>query len=599
MVQANDSSSSHPLFYYTVSYTKVKQTMKKFLLLVVPAIATSSSDGTFQQSEITNVLDHQHASTSSNGSMANHHTACLALASFSLENFDFMMHRNGEPEACGVAASSHAAWEKVLRDASLCDKQQVDKFELEAVMTSLLMNILDTSSCGSTDDATALPGLPGFCDMGPNRTVVQEDHEQLVRTTYTQSLPCRFYTREGLRITSLEQLQQAATTVNQNECALVTDSDTHTCSVAATSTNTTIHVYAVPAGRVFMFAPAKVGEEFHITHAGAPDAAPIVLETLSISPRVFEIHNFFNLSEADELIEKALSETSDTMGLHRSTTGSINATINSKRTSENAWDQHGVTAMRLKRRCMETLGFDEYQEHLTDGLQVLRYKHLQSYNSHPDYLSDAPNHWYNYDSGGVGANRFATVLLYMSDVAENDGGATMFTNAWPHDAPPEVTSLTHKQELDLFRSTDDAPLFTPGSWEEALAAMCQRRFSVKPKKGKAVLFYSQFSNGKEDKSAIHAACPVMRESIKWAANLWVWSGPRAESKVAPRKWPPSEDELEAAKPKQLQAYFYNSKNDPAMANAELFWTESSFWSKLGPGESAGVNTYKGHECKSP
>lgn len=173
----------------------------------------------------------------------------------------------------------------------------------------------------------------------------------------------------------------------------------------------------------------------------------------------------------------------------------------------------------------------------------------------------------------------------------------MFTNAWPHDAPQEVRSMTHKQELEQFRATDDAALFQQGSWEEGLAAMCQRRLSVKPKKGKAVLFYSQLPNGKEDKMAIHAACPVMRDSIKWAANLWVWSGPRAESKVAPRKWPPSEDELQAAKPKQVQASFYNSKNDPAMATAELFWTEKSFWSKLGPGQSAAANTFKGHECK--
>jgi hypothetical protein len=182
-------------------------------------------------------------------------------------------------------------------------------------------------------------------------------------------------------------------------------------------------------------------------------------------------------------------------------------------------------------------------------------------------------------------------------VDERDGGETMFTNAWPHNAPPEITSLSHQDELDLFRATEDAAYFKQGSWEEALTAMCRKRMVVKPSKGKAVLFYSQLPNGEEDKMAIHAACPVMRDSIKWAANLWVWSGPRAESAIAPRKWPPSEDELEAAKPTQLQAYFYNTKNDPAMENAELFWGETSFWSKLGPGQSSGANTFKGHECK--
>jgi hypothetical protein len=36
-----------------------------------------------------------------------------------------------------------------------------------------------------------------------------------------------------------------------------------------------------------------------------------------------------------------------------------------------------------------------------------------------DYLSDSAEHWYNYDSAGTGANRFATILLYMSDVGKS------------------------------------------------------------------------------------------------------------------------------------------------------------------------------------
>jgi hypothetical protein len=157
--------------------------------------------------------------------------------------------------------------------------------------------------------------------------------------------------------------------------------------------------------------------------------------------------------------------------------------------------------------------------------------------------------------------------------------------------------MTHQQELDVFRATEEAALFEKGSWEEALTAMCRTRFSTKPKRGKAVLFYSQLPNGEEDKMAVHGACPVMRDSVKWAANLWVWNAPRVESSVAPRKWAPTEEELAASKPKQLLANFYNSKNDPAMENAELYYGEDSFWSKLGPGESSGANTFKGHECK--
>jgi len=46
-----------------------------------------------------------------------------------------------------------------------------------------------------------------------------------------------------------------------------------------------------------------------------------------VKPRVFELHNFFTLQEAANIIDKAEKETSETYGLHRSTTGSINGTV--------------------------------------------------------------------------------------------------------------------------------------------------------------------------------------------------------------------------------------------------------------------------------
>jgi hypothetical protein len=65
--------------------------------------------------------------------------------------------------------------------------------------------------------------------------------------------------------------------------------------------------------------------------------------------QLLEIHNFFTRDEADKLVEKALKDTSDTHGLHRSTTGATNGQVYSKRTSENAWDVNGDVAKRIKR----------------------------------------------------------------------------------------------------------------------------------------------------------------------------------------------------------------------------------------------------------
>ena len=63
-------------------------------------------------------------------------------------------------------------------------------------------------------------------------------------------------------------------------------------------------------------------------------------------------------------------------------------------------------------RCLSVLGFDEYHESHTDGLQILRYNETKAYVEHMDYLDNNPSEDYDYDSAGKGGNRFATILLY-------------------------------------------------------------------------------------------------------------------------------------------------------------------------------------------
>ena len=42
----------------------------------------------------------------------------------------------------------------------------------------------------------------------------------------------------------------------------------------------------------------------------------------------------------------------------------------------------------LYRRCFDALGFDEYIESHSDGLQILRYNVSKAYNSHLDWIED-------------------------------------------------------------------------------------------------------------------------------------------------------------------------------------------------------------------
>lgn len=251
-----------------------------------------------------------------------------------------VLHRNGEPKNCGVVASSVTG---MVQNAPDCEA--FDSYIVESFLTDYFAETLtESGSCGSLDDPVARPGLSGFCDMGPDRTVIQKDHDSLVPIS-SGSLPCRWFTREGLRISSLEQLASlaeiAVKTRNDGDCR---DDDADEECFSRPS----VHLYGVPAGRVFMFAPSFVGETFTIDHVKDADGKTLTMEVLSVNPRVFDIHNFFNKEESDSLVQKALAETDETFGFHRSTTGTGTHSVFSKRTSENAWDTTGPSAMAIK-----------------------------------------------------------------------------------------------------------------------------------------------------------------------------------------------------------------------------------------------------------
>jgi len=51
----------------------------------------------------------------------------------------------------------------------------------------------------------------------------------------------------------------------------------------------------------------------------------------------------------------------------------------------------------------------------------------KAYNSHLDFIEDNGGQLkHDYESKGTGGNRYATILLYMSDLGDDDGGETVF-----------------------------------------------------------------------------------------------------------------------------------------------------------------------------
>jgi prolyl 4-hydroxylase len=128
------------------------------------------------------------------------------------------------------------------------------------------------------------------------------------------------------------------------------------------------------------------------------------------------------------------------------------------------------------------------------------------------YFSDTDTDPYDYDSAKRGGNRFATILLYMSDLNDEDGGETVFSEA------PPIGESTLRPAADVIRelrsSGTSLDVLEKGSWEEEMAAKCQSRLSVKPYKSRAVLFYSQKPNGELDQMSKHGGCPVL-SGTKW------------------------------------------------------------------------------------
>mmetsp|Transcript_14450 Transcript_14450/g.19826 ORF Transcript_14450/g.19826 Transcript_14450/m.19826 type:complete len:637 (+) Transcript_14450:1-1911(+) len=377
-------------------------------------------------------------------------------------------------------------------------------------------------------------------------------------------------------------------------------------------------VFVVPQGRLFMLPSTGVGYRMEIHHIDMPTHLPIVVETLSLQPRIFRLVNFFSSEEADMLVHNALTIEEESHRLKRSSTGATGYTVDNKRTSEGAFDTSSDVAMRIKRRSFDMLGIFPFDESFSDGLQVLRYNLSTAYDTHMDWIgthsvgTEATDH--DYDSAGEGTNRYATIILYLSDVEA--GGETVFPDREPLPAAVEelpvpqtlcdgasgvcdansTAAAPNDSELSAIKDPDAATtaylealnvsdLFLEGSWQRKMITQCRTRLAVKPKRLEAILFYSQFPDGQPDYSSKHGGCPVL-QGQKWAANLWVWNGPRNGY------W--KKNTLTGKNEKPVAQSVSASFESKDVLGARLYW-EDQLWEELSPGRPIKVNTFSGHK----
>ena len=213
-------------------------------------------------------------------------------------------------------------------------------------------------------------------------------------------------------------------------------------------------------------------------------------------PRVFVVENFLNVTECDVIIKASKGKLHRSM-IEQSGDGPrapVNPAVknNEMRTSSTAWlkiGDHPELLMDLRMRAASLMRLPVEN---AEPLQVVRYEEQERYMSHTFFLHrrrQPQSKLWNDDS----KNRFATVLIYLSDVS--GGGETAFPFA-----------------------DDNRKLQARGD--------CKRGKRVRPKKGRAVVFYNMLPNTHNhlvpDQTSMASGCPVA-SGVKWAANFWLWN----------------------------------------------------------------------------
>lgn len=215
----------------------------------------------------------------------------------------------------------------------------------------------------------------------------------------------------------------------------------------------------------------------------------MTLKVMSCAPRVYEISNFLSETEVDHIINIAKS-----IDLKPSSTGQDESTGSEKetktRTSYNTWvpredDQiidaiyrRSADLLRIDEALLRHRGVSEFPDMISkssiaEQLQLVHYGVGQEYTAHHDF---------GYAAAGdkIQGARYATLLFYLNEPEK--GGETEF------------------------------PRWYNGETSKGL--------EVSPKKGKAVLFYSQLPDGNMDDLSHHAAKPIL-SGEKFLINLWV------------------------------------------------------------------------------
>ncbi|EKX39441.1 hypothetical protein GUITHDRAFT_114401 [Guillardia theta CCMP2712] len=159
-------------------------------------------------------------------------------------------------------------------------------------------------------------------------------------------------------------------------------------------------------------------ERRSMTNLGGMAKKSTWIETVSVDPRIFIVHNLLTEEECDHLVSLALQK-----GLSASliTPYGTNKLVESTtRTNKQAWldFQQDDVVKRVEDKIAKLTKTTPEQG---ENLQVLHYAKSQQFTEHHDYFDPATDPPENYEKGG---NRLITVIVYLQ--AAEEGGETHF-----------------------------------------------------------------------------------------------------------------------------------------------------------------------------
>lgn len=194
--------------------------------------------------------------------------------------------------------------------------------------------------------------------------------------------------------------------------------------------------------------------------------APLKEEEAYLEPRILLYREALYDSEI-EIVKKMAQPRLKRATVQNYKTGDLE--VAHYRISKSAWlkEEEDPAVERISRRVEDMTGLTTKT---AEELQVVNYGIGGHYEPHFDFARREETNAFK--SLGTG-NRIATVLFYMSDVAQ--GGATVFPSL---------------------------------------------RLSLWPEKGTAAFWHNLHTNGEGDYLTRHAACPVLAGS-KWVCNKWL------------------------------------------------------------------------------